>query len=73
MPSRTRLAMIAAMKAKRAWDRLPPEQRQALADTARKQGALAAQKAGEVARTHGPVIARRLSDAVERARKSTGG
>jgi hypothetical protein len=72
MPSRAKLALIAALKAKRAWDRLPPEQRQALVETARKQGTVAAQKAALTARTHGPVVARRIAEAVEKARKAQG-
>lgn len=67
--SRMKLAIAAAMKAKKAWDRLPPEQRQKLAETAKAQGAAAARKAAEAARTHGPVVAKRVSDAVERVRK----
>lgn len=66
------MAMIAAIKAKRAWDRLPPDQRQALVETARRHGALAAQKAAETARTHGPVIAKRVAEALDRARKAQG-
>jgi acyl-CoA reductase-like NAD-dependent aldehyde dehydrogenase len=72
MVSKARMAMIAALKAKKAWDRLPPEQRQAFLETARKQGTVAAQKAAKTARTHGPVVARRLADALERARKAPG-
>jgi TRAP-type C4-dicarboxylate transport system substrate-binding protein len=72
MVSKARMAMIAALKAKRAWDRLPPEQRQALVESARKHGTVAAQKAADTARTHGPVVARRLAEAVEKARKAQG-
>lgn len=72
MIARAKLAMVAALKAKRAWDRLPPEQRQALVESARKHGTVAAQKAAETARTHGPVVARRLAEAVDKARKAQG-
>ncbi len=72
MVSRTKMAIVAALKAKKAWDRLPPEQRQALLEKARRQGTVAAQKTAATARTHGPVVARRLADALARARKTPG-
>jgi hypothetical protein len=67
--SRVKLAVAAAMKAKKAWDRLPPEQRKKLADTARTQGQIVAKQAVKTARTHGPAVARRIADAIEKARK----
>lgn len=80
MISSWKLAIGAAMKAKRAWDRIPPEQRAKALDTAKtqvrthgpavaKKAAVGAQKAAEVAATHGPVIARRIADAIEKSRK----
>ena len=67
--SKVKLAIAAAMKAKKTWDRLPPERKQAILDAAKKQGPAAAKKAAESARTHGPSVARRIAQAIEKARK----
>jgi ribosomal protein L9 len=48
---KVKLAIAAAMKAKRAWSRIPPEQRKKIMETAAVQ-----------VRTHGPVVARKISD-----------
>jgi TRAP-type C4-dicarboxylate transport system substrate-binding protein len=69
---RLKLALAAAVKAKRAWDRLPPEQRAKLLQAARKEGPVVARKAADVARTRAPVVARRLAEAVEKARRAPG-
>lgn len=47
-----------AFKIKRGWDRIPPAQRRQLIENARKQ-----------AQRHGPVVARRVGDAVQQIRK----
>jgi acyl-CoA reductase-like NAD-dependent aldehyde dehydrogenase len=52
-----KLIMVAA-KARRGWKRIPPERRRQLV-----------QSAGETARKHGPVIAKRIGTAVREARK----
>jgi hypothetical protein len=49
--------MVAA-KARRGWKRIPPERRRQLV-----------QSAGETARKHGPVIAKRIGTVVREARK----
>ncbi len=93
-----KLAWAAALKAKRTWDRLPPEQRAKLLDSASRalktQGPAVARKASETARKHGPAVAektsttaaraagtartqapafaKRLAEAIERARSSRG-
>jgi hypothetical protein len=50
--------MTLAFKLKRGWSRIPPAQRRKMIDNAGKQ-----------ARKHGPVVAKRLGDAVRNARK----
>ena len=67
--SSLKLAIAAALKAKKTWDRIPPEQRRKLVETAKTQGPAIAKKAATATRTHGPVFARRLADAIEKARK----
>jgi acyl-CoA reductase-like NAD-dependent aldehyde dehydrogenase len=47
-----------AYKARRGWQRIPPEQRRKMLASAGKQ-----------ARKHGPVIAKRVGDALQQARK----
>ena len=48
-----------AYKAQRGWKRIPPEQRRKLIAGAGKQ-----------ARKHGPVVAKRVGEAVQRVRKA---
>ena len=48
-----------AYKARRGWKRIPPEQRQKLIANAGKQ-----------ARKHGPIVAKRVGTAIQRARKA---
>jgi hypothetical protein len=66
--------LAAALKAKRTWDRIPPEQRQRMLEgaktTVRTQGPIVAKKVADTARTQGPIVARRLGEALEKARKS---
>ena len=69
---RLKLAIAAAVKAKQAWDRLPPEQRAKVVDAARKDGPVLARRAAQSARTQAPVLARRLADAIEKARREPG-
>jgi acyl-CoA reductase-like NAD-dependent aldehyde dehydrogenase len=61
-----KLAIGLALKAKRAWDRLPPEQRARLLESAkttvRTQGPVVAKKAATTARTHGPALAKKAAD-----------
>jgi acyl-CoA reductase-like NAD-dependent aldehyde dehydrogenase len=63
---RLKVAFAAAMKAKRTWERIPPEQRRKMVEsaaaTAKKHGPLVAKKLGDTARTQGPVVAKRLAD-----------
>lgn len=72
--SRTKLAILLAIKAKRTWDRIPPEHRARLIEstktTVRTHGPIVAKKAADTARKQAPVIARRVSEALERARRS---
>ncbi len=71
--SRVKLAILFAVKAKRTWDRIPPEQRAKVVEgaktTVRTHGPLVAKKAADTAKTHGPKVARRVGDAVQKARK----
>jgi acyl-CoA reductase-like NAD-dependent aldehyde dehydrogenase len=75
MALQLKLAFAAAMKAKRAWDRLPPEQRQRIIEgtktTVRTQGPVVAKKVAATAKTHGEPLARRLAKAVQAARNSS--
>jgi hypothetical protein len=48
-----------AYKARRGWQRIPPEQRQKLIANA-----------GKHARKHGPVVAKRIGTVLQRARKA---
>lgn len=50
--------VFVAMKARRGWKRIPPEQRRRLLENAQRS-----------VRTHGPVVARRVGTAVRQARK----
>lgn len=50
--------LLVAMKAKRGWKRIPPEQRRRFLEGAQKG-----------VRKHGPVVARRVGAAVRQARK----
>jgi hypothetical protein len=47
-----------AFKVQRGWSRIPPSQRRQIIDNASKQ-----------ARKHGPMVARRVGDAIRQARK----
>lgn len=71
--NRFKLAVAFAVKAKRTWDRLPPEQRAKIVEgartTVRTHGPIVAKKAADGARKHGPVIAQRVAGAIEKARK----
>jgi acyl-CoA reductase-like NAD-dependent aldehyde dehydrogenase len=61
-----KLALAAAMKARRTWNRIPPEQRKKLMESAavqvRTHGPVVAKKLSDTAKTHGPVVARRMAD-----------
>jgi hypothetical protein len=63
---RLKVALAAAMKAKRTWQRIPPEQRKKMiegaAATAKKHGPVVAKKIGDTAKTQGPVVAKKLAD-----------
>ena len=63
---RFKIAIAAAIKAKRTWDRIPPEQRRRIAETTattiRTHGPVVAQKVSDTAKTHGPVVAKKVSD-----------
>lgn len=71
--SRMKLAFLMALKAKRTWDRLPPEQRARILEgaktTVKTHGPVVAKKAADTARTQGPVLAKRVGDALEKARR----
>jgi TRAP-type C4-dicarboxylate transport system substrate-binding protein len=68
-----KLAFLMALKAKRTWDRLPPEQRARILEgaktTVKTHGPVVAKKAADTARTQGPVLAKRVGDALEKARR----
>jgi hypothetical protein len=72
--NRVKLALVFAVKAKRTWDRLPPEHRARIVGgaktTIRTHGPVVAKKAADAARTHGPVVAKHVGTAVDRVRKS---
>jgi acyl-CoA reductase-like NAD-dependent aldehyde dehydrogenase len=61
-----KLAFATAMKARRAWAKVPPEQRRKLVDSAsvqvRTHGPAVAKKLSDTAKTHGPAVAKKLSD-----------
>jgi acyl-CoA reductase-like NAD-dependent aldehyde dehydrogenase len=63
---KVKLAIGAAMKAKRAWSRIPPEQRKKLMDNAavqvRTHGPAVAKKLSDTAKTHGPAVAKKVGD-----------
>jgi acyl-CoA reductase-like NAD-dependent aldehyde dehydrogenase len=72
--TRLKLMIAAAMKAKRTWDRIPPEQRRRALESAkttvRTHGPIVARKAADTARTQAPIIARRIGQAIEKARQA---
>jgi hypothetical protein len=51
--------LFVAMKARRGWNRIPPERRKQIVASA-----------GKTVRKHGPVVAKRIGTAVRQARKS---
>jgi acyl-CoA reductase-like NAD-dependent aldehyde dehydrogenase len=51
--------ILVANRARRGWKRIPPEQRRRIME-----------KAGRGVRTHGPIVARRIGTAVQKARKA---
>ena len=63
---RIKLAIAAALKAKRTWDRIPLQQRQKIADTAASTaktfGPVVAKKTADTAKTHGPAVAKAVAD-----------
>jgi acyl-CoA reductase-like NAD-dependent aldehyde dehydrogenase len=73
--SKLKLAMLAAMKAKRTWDRLPPEQRErimgAAQTTVRTHGPMMAKKVADTAKAQAPVVRQRVTEAIGRARKGS--
>ena len=63
---RIKLAIAAALKAKRTWDRIPVEQRQKIAEaaaaTTKTYGPVVAKKAADTAKTRGPAVAKAVGD-----------
>ena len=63
---KVKLAIAAAMKAKRAWSRIPPEQRKKILETAavqvRTHGPGLAKKISDTAKAKGPAVAKTVSD-----------
>ena len=61
-----KLAFAAAMKARRTWNRIPPEQRKKMLDAAvvqaRTHGPVVAKKLSDTAKTQGPVVAKKVAD-----------
>ena len=61
-----KLAFAAAMKARRTWNRIPPEQRKKMMDAAivqaRTHGPVVAKKISDTAKTQGPVVAKKMAD-----------
>jgi hypothetical protein len=72
--NRVKLAFLLAVKAKRTWDRIPPEQRAQILEgaktTVRTHGPVVAKKAADTAKVHGPKVARRVGDAIQKVRKT---
>jgi hypothetical protein len=66
-----KLALSAALKAKRTWDRLPPEQRAKILagaqTTVKTKGPVVAKKATDVARQHGPAVAQKAAETAQKA------
>jgi acyl-CoA reductase-like NAD-dependent aldehyde dehydrogenase len=69
-----KVAIAAAVKAKRTWDRIPPEKRKQIAESTataiKTHGPVVAKKLGDTAKTHGPVVAKQSGDAVRRLGKA---
>lgn len=61
-----KLAFAAAMKARRTWNRIPPEQRKKMLDAAvvqaRTHGPVVAKKISDTAKTQGPAVAKKVAD-----------
>jgi acyl-CoA reductase-like NAD-dependent aldehyde dehydrogenase len=61
-----KLAFAAAMKARRTWNRIPPEQRKKMLDAAvvqaRTHGPVVAKKISDTAKTQGPAVAKKMAD-----------
>jgi hypothetical protein len=61
-----KIAIAAAMKARRTWNRIPPEQRKKMVDAAvvqaKTHGPVVAKKVSDTAKTHGPVVAKKMAD-----------
>jgi hypothetical protein len=66
-----KLALSAALKAKRSWDRLPPEQKARILagtkTTVKTHGPVVAKKAADTARTQGPVVAQKAAETAQQA------
>ncbi len=71
MAMQWKLALSAALKAKRTWDRLPPEQKARILEgaktTVRTHGPVVAKKAADTARTQGPVVAQKTAETTQQA------
>jgi acyl-CoA reductase-like NAD-dependent aldehyde dehydrogenase len=70
-----KIALSAALKAKRRWDRLPPEQKarilEATKTTVKTHGPVVAKKAADTARTQGPVVAQKAAETAQQAVEAT--
>jgi acyl-CoA reductase-like NAD-dependent aldehyde dehydrogenase len=68
MPASWKL-ITAALKAKRTWDRLPPEHRRRILEQAGKQAKQHGPTVAKTVRDQGPAVAKRLQDAMRNSRK----
>lgn len=68
MPASWKL-FTAALKAKRAWDRLPPEHRRQILEQAGKQAKQHGPTVAKAMRDQAPAVAKRLQEAMRNTRK----
>jgi acyl-CoA reductase-like NAD-dependent aldehyde dehydrogenase len=68
MPASWKL-FTAALKAKRAWDRLPPEHRRQILERAGKHAKQHGPTVAKAMRDQAPAVAKRLQEAMRNARK----
>jgi acyl-CoA reductase-like NAD-dependent aldehyde dehydrogenase len=64
-----KIAIAAAMKARRTWNRIPPEQRKKMVDAAvvqaKTHGPVVAKKMADTAKTHGPTVAKAMANSAK--------
>ena len=66
MPWKT---VLVALKARQAWKRIPPAQRKAILRSAQSSAKKHGPTVARTVRDQGPVVAKRLSEAIRESRK----